>query len=63
MKRLTLVLICLTLVSGCVSDDVSTRRYGQHYVCHKDRSIAVTSGDLIVHQDHGDIVGPCPNEK
>jgi hypothetical protein len=63
MKRVVLVLICLALLSSCVSDDVSTRRYGQQLVCHKDRSMAVTSGDLIVHQDHGDMVGPCPNEK
>jgi hypothetical protein len=25
--------------------------------------MAVTSGDLIKHQNHGDTIGPCPKEK
>lgn len=56
-------LLCLALSSGCASDDVSKRQYGQYHVCHKGRTMAVTSGDLIMHQNHGDAIGPCPAEE
>jgi hypothetical protein len=56
-------LLCLAFLTGCASDKVSERQYGQHLVCHKGRTMAVTSGDLIKHQNHGDSIGPCPVEE
>ncbi|NNL00537.1 MAG: hypothetical protein HKO88_15915 [Xanthomonadales bacterium] len=63
VKQAVPLLLCLALLNGCASDDVSKRQYGQHHVCHKGRTMAVTSGDLIMHQNHGDTIGPCPKEK
>jgi len=63
IRHAVLTLVCLLLVCACVSDDVSKRRYGQQLVCHKGRTQAVTAGDFFVHQDHGDTVGPCPEEQ
>jgi len=63
IKPTVLALVCLTLMCACVSDDVSERKHGQQLVCHKGRTQAVTTGDFFLHQDHGDTVGPCPEEK
>jgi len=62
--RLILFLILLVTVCGCVSSDpVSKRRYGQQHVCHDDRTLAVSTADMFVHQNHGDTLGPCPNDQ
>ena len=63
MKQAIPLLLCLAFLTGCASDNVSERQYGQHLVCHKGRTMAVTSGDLIKHQNHGDSIGPCPVEE
>ena len=63
LQRAVPYVLCLAVLGACAGDDVSKRQYGQHYVCHKGRTMAVTSGDLIVHQSHGDAIGPCPTEK
>ncbi len=62
IKGIILALVCLAMVYACASDDVSERRYGQQLVCHKGRTQAVSTGDFFVHKDHGDTVGPCPEE-
>jgi len=59
--RYLILLIGLTLLCACATDDsISERRYGQQMVCHKDHTIAVSAADSFVHQDHGDSLGPCP---
>lgn len=63
MRITVFSLFCLVLASACASDDVSDRRHGQQLVCHKGRTQAVATSDFFVHQDHGDTVGPCPEEK
>jgi hypothetical protein len=55
------VLLSLT---GCAADSVSDRREGQLIVCHKgDKTLAVSNADSFLHLDHGDTLGPCPEEK
>ena len=62
--RTILLLLCIAMVCGCVSSDpVSKRRYGQQHVCHDDRTLAVSTADMFVHQDHGDTLGPCPDNQ
>jgi hypothetical protein len=57
------ILMCLTFIYGCATDDsVSKRQPGQQLVCHKGHTQAVTSGDYLAHLDHGDPVGPCPKK-
>ena len=63
LKHVVFTLFYVTLLCACVSDDVSERRYGQQLICHKGRTQAVTTGDFFVHKDHGDTVGPCPEEQ
>jgi hypothetical protein len=64
MMRVAIVLISLLLLEACaMSDDVSDRVYGQQLVCHKGHTRAVSTGDSFVHQDHGDTVGPCPDDQ
>ena len=63
MKPL-LYLIALLSMVACTSDDyVERRQYGQHLVCHEGKeTLAVSTGDLFVHEQHGDALGPCPDE-
>jgi len=59
--RVLMILLCLSTLCHCVSDDaLSTRQYGQQFVCHKHHTLAVSTADLFVHQNHGDTMGPCP---
>jgi hypothetical protein len=61
--RFVFLLIGLTILSACATDDsISDRRYGQQLVCHKNKTIAVSTADSFVHQDHGDTLGPCPKD-
>ncbi len=62
--RPVVYLICLALVSACSSGDVvSERRPGQQHVCHKNKTLTVSTADMFVHQNHGDSLGPCPSEQ
>jgi hypothetical protein len=58
-------LACLLLaLPGCAADSVSDRREGQLIVCHKgNKTLAVSNADSFLHLDHGDTLGPCPEEK
>jgi hypothetical protein len=54
----------LLSLTGCAADSVSDRREGQLIVCHKgDKTLAVSNADSFLHLDHGDTLGPCPEEK
>lgn len=62
--RVIIFLIGLITLGACATDDdVSKRVYGQQLVCHKGHTQAVSNADSFLHQDHGDALGPCPNEK
>ena len=61
--RVILILIGLTIMCGCATEDsVSERRHGQQLVCHNDRTIAVSTAASFGHQNHGDAFGPCPKD-
>ena len=62
--RVLSLLFSIILLHGCAtSDSVAKRKPGQHLVCHKGQTRAVTTGDYFIHQDHGDSIGPCAEEK
>ncbi len=52
------------LTTGCASGDrVADRQYGQQFVCHDgEETLAVSTADMFVHQQHGDSLGPCPHD-
>lgn len=59
--RLVLVVIAL-LLTACRDDTIEDRRYGQSVVCHDgSKTLSVSNADSFVHLDHGDTVGPCPD--
>ncbi len=51
------------IATGCASGDrVTDRRAGQQLVCHHGKeTLAVSTADMFVHEQHGDSLGPCPN--
>jgi len=62
--RVIFFLIGLTILGGCATEDaVSERRHGQQLVCHKGRTMAVSTADSFGHQNHGDAFGPCPKDQ
>jgi hypothetical protein len=53
----------VVLLASCASDTVSDRRVGQLIVCHKGKkTMAVSNADSFAHLDHGDTIGPCPED-
>ena len=51
--------LCLT---GCATDTIEDRRFGQQVVCHDGtETLAVSNADSFVHLNHGDAPGPCPD--
>jgi hypothetical protein len=65
VPRLTLaVLLLLTgALAACASDTIEQRRFGQQVVCHDgSKTLTVSTADSLVHLDHGDSPGPCPND-
>ena len=59
------VLILLALLAphftGCATDTIEDRRFGQQLVCHDGtETLTVSNADSFVHLDHGDTPGPCP---
>lgn len=55
--------VLLALVS-CAADSLNDRREGQLIVCHKGKhTMAVSNADSFLHLDHGDTLGPCPEQK
>ena len=65
MPRLTLaVLLLLTgALAACATDTIEQRRFGQQVVCHHgSKTLTVSTADSMVHLDHGDAPGPCPDD-
>jgi len=60
VRPVLLSILLAAFLSGCVSDDVGTRRPGQQLVCHAGTTLSVSNADSFVHLDHGDGIGPCP---
>lgn len=56
---------CMLLaLFSCAADSVNDRREGQLIVCHKGKhTMAVSNADSFLHLDHGDTLGPCPEQK
>ena len=49
------------MLTGCATDTIEQRRFGQQIVCHDGaKTLAVSNADSFVHLDHGDSPGPCP---
>jgi len=62
--RVFLILVAIIFFNGCAGGDtVAKRKEGQQLVCHKGHTKAVNAGDYFIHIDHGDSIGPCPEEK
>lgn len=59
------VLSCILLaLTSCASDSISDRREGQLLLCHKgNKTLAVSNAASFLHLDHGDTLGPCPEQK
>lgn len=54
----------LLALAACAADSINDRRVGQLIVCHKGKStMAVSNADSFLHLDHGDALGPCPEQK
>jgi hypothetical protein len=61
MLRLACTVLLCSLLAGCATDSIESRRFGQQLVCHSgSETLAVSNADSFVHLDHGDTVGPCP---
>ena len=53
--------IVVTGLSACVKDTIDDRRFGQQIICHEgEDTLTVSSADSMVHLEHGDSPGPCP---
>ncbi len=63
-SRLPLLLLAAAIIAGCAGGDrVDDRQYGQQYVCHDGKqTLAVSTADMFVHEQHGDRLGPCPHD-
>lgn len=62
--RSVLIFTSLLILSACATDDtISERKYGQQLVCHKGHTQAVSTADSFGHQNHGDSLGPCPEDQ
>jgi len=63
IECVSLSCLLLALVS-CAADSINDRREGQLIVCHKGKhTMAVSNADSFLHLDHGDTLGPCPEQK
>jgi len=63
IECVSLSCVLLALVS-CAADSLNDRREGQLIVCHKGKhTMAVSNADSFLHLDHGDTLGPCPEQK
>jgi hypothetical protein len=61
MSQLLRAVLLAAVLSGCATDSIESRRYGQQVVCHDgDSTITVSNANSFVHLDHGDSPGPCP---
>jgi len=50
-------------LSACAADSIEDRRHGQQLVCHDGKkTLTVSNADSFMHLQHGDTVGPCPQD-
>ena len=62
-KALFSLLTTVFMLTACATDTIEGRRSGQLIVCHKgDKTLTVSNADSFLHLDHGDMLGPCPEE-
>jgi len=48
---------------SCATDSIENRQHGQQLLCHHGKkTLTVSTADSFVHLQHGDTVGPCPDE-
>ena len=64
MRKSTLLIAILACcLCACAGDTVNDRRTGQQIVCHKGKkTLTVSNAASFAHLDHGDTVGPCPQD-
>jgi hypothetical protein len=63
MSKLICIVTVATVLSGCATDTIESRRFGQQVVCHDGgETLTVSNADSFVHLDHGDSPGPCPGQ-
>lgn len=62
--RTALVALATLVAAACAGGDrIHDRQPGQQYVCHDGKeTLAVSTADMFVHQQHGDALGPCPHD-
>jgi len=61
MSQLLRAVLLVTVLNGCATDSIESRRFGQQVLCHDgEKTIAVSNANSFVHLDHGDSPGPCP---
>lgn len=63
MRKLNCIVVLAAALSGCATDTIESRRFGQQVVCHDgNKTLTVSNADSFVHLDHGDSPGPCPKQ-
>jgi hypothetical protein len=63
MKPRILTLFLFLVLSSCATDSIENRQHGQQLLCHDGKkTLTVSNADSFGHLQHGDSVGPCPND-
>jgi hypothetical protein len=63
MVRALSIFILAAVLSACAKDTIDDRRFGQQIICHEgEDTLTVSSANSIVHLEHGDSPGPCPEK-
>jgi hypothetical protein len=58
-----LLLLMVVCLSSCATDSIEDRQHGQQLLCHHGtKTLTVSNADSFVHLQHGDSIGPCPND-
>jgi hypothetical protein len=61
VRRALILCAPVVLLSGCATDTIEDRRYGQQIICHDgEKTLTLSNADGYGHLQHGDSVGPCP---
>lgn len=59
--RVLTPILFAAFLSACAAETIDDRRHGQQIICHDGKkTLTVSSADNLVHLDHGDTPGPCP---
>ena len=63
LKNKLFIVVLAFGLCACAGDTVNDRRTGQQIVCHKGKkTLTVSNAASFAHLDHGDTVGPCPQD-